>query len=181
MTTSGPHKVVLVYREVVSLQRSKSATGTNTIGTRPSGLYREVVPGYKWSQGRFHKYMYMYSIHMYMYTTGPHRVVWLQYLVQQCHFLAGDGLDHQPTVVGDKELCPAPPWVVHGQGRLGDQGVLGVEQWLLINVRRTSYMYKLHSTQKVLKGGTVEPLLKETPNKGQDSEHQNFPIVLTHL
>ena len=33
---------------------------------------------------------------------------------------------------------------------------------------------------------TVEPPLKETPNKGQDLEHQNvlrpsFPIVLTHL
>ena len=26
---------------------------TSTIGTRPSGLYREVVPGYKWS-GRLH-------------------------------------------------------------------------------------------------------------------------------
>ena len=45
----GPRKSGL-SREVVSLQKSKSiAQGLCIWGTRPSGLYREVVPGYKWS------------------------------------------------------------------------------------------------------------------------------------
>ena len=43
----GRKKLVLVRRW--SLYRGQNNCTSTIIGTRPSGLYREVVPGYKWS------------------------------------------------------------------------------------------------------------------------------------
>ena len=75
------------------------------------------------------------------------------------------------VLAGQEQLEAMPPWLVLEPGQA-------------VHAPPSARKSLAHS-EEGREVCTVEPPLKETPNKAQDSEHQNFTflyiIVLTHL